>query len=617
MQNLKEIVEYYLKSNTNYALMITGEWGIGKTYYFKNILSKDICKISTSNDESKKYRPILVSLFGLKSVEEIQSEIFLCLYPILKSNKLKLGASIGKAVTKGILHLKGLGEYIKYIEEINVNTNELINFEELVLCFDDLERISENLKLEELIGYINSLVENENVKVIIIANENKIDSANYHILKEKVVGNSIEFIANIFDTFDSLIEIKFSGFPIYQSFLKENKNFILEVFSKKSRNIRILSYCLSYFQNVFSEIKVNLTSDNILRQKESEIFQMLLRFSIAISIEYKEGKISFTNRETLDDSSYIILDSFFEKNNLPKEKEEKTYKEQFNINYFDNNGWTYFKSIYDFLTGGNIFRLTNILDELNKYYNIEQNVILPHYEVLNSLNYQNCFKLTDLEYLELTKKLIDYTDKGLYDISNYLTIFHFITRFNNPLNFNLENLEKRIVKGMKKGKPHYKHTGSLDFYLSVNENSEFKTHLIKIKEEALKINDEILMEEKKSIATDLEEKCYENFAEFYTEILRTDKDYFFNPIMKDFKSYRFYTFFLNGNNEKKWEIIRFIQNRYKKYQNHYLKLDLAFFEELEKRVEKKCSKIKKGNLSGFLFNELHKVIKETIEILKT
>lgn len=596
--------------------MITGEWGIGKTYYFKNILSKEISQTSTFGNESKKYRPILVSLFGLKSVEEIQSEIFLCLYPILKNSKLKLGASIGKAVTKGILHLKGLGEYTKYIEEINVNTNDFINFEELVLCFDDLERISDNLKLEELIGYINSLVENENVKVIIIANENKIETKNYHILKEKVVGNSIEFISNIDNTFDSLIDVKFSGFPLYVSFLKENKSFIIDIFSKKSKNIRILSYCLSYFQNIFSEITNNLNTENILKEKEKEIFQMLLKFSVAISIEYKEGKISFTNRETLDEGSWMSLDFFFENNNLPKDEKEKTYKEQFNIDYFEDKGYVYFKSIYDFLTGGNIFKYKNVINELNKHYNIEENKIQPHYEVLNNLNYHNCFTLTDRKYLDLTKKLIEFTDEGLFEITNYLSIFHFVSRFNNPLNYNLENLEKRIIRGMKKGKANYKFASSLDFYLRVDENSEHKTHLTNIRTEALLLNEQVLQEEKKSVAIDLETKCYENFTEFYTEVLRTDKDYFYNPIMKDFNSYKFYKFFLNSDNEVKWEIIRFLPNRYKKYENHNLKPELEFFQELEKRVENKCKKIKKGNLTGFLFNELNKVIKETIEILK-
>lgn len=169
---------------------------------------------------------------------------------------------------------------------------------------------------------------------------------------------------------------------------------------------------------------------------------------------------------------------------------------------------------------------------------------------------------------------------------------------------------------MKKGKANYKYAGSLDFHLRVDENSEHKVHLTNIRNEALLLNEQVLLEEKKTIAIDLESKCYENFTEFFTEVLRTDKDYFYNPIMKDFNSYKFYKFFLNSDNEVKWEVIRFLPNRYKKYQNHYLKPEIVFFEELEKRVESKCKKIKKGNLTGFLFNELNKVIKDTIETLK-
>jgi hypothetical protein len=617
MQNLKEVVDYYLKSNTNYALMITGEWGIGKTYYFKNTLKKEICKTPTFSDESKKYRPILVSLFGLKSVDEIQSEIFLSLYPILKNNKLKLGASIFKAVTKGILHLSGLGEYTKYIEKINSESNSFIDFEDLVLCFDDLERISENLKLEELIGYINSLVENENVKVIIIANENKIEIDKYHILKEKVVGNSIEFISNMNETFDSLIEVKFSGSPLYLVFLRENKSFIIDMFSKKSKNIRILNYCLSYFQNIFSEITKNIDADNILKVKEKEIFKMILKFSIAISIEYKEGKISFTNRNSLDEGSWTNLDFLFMKNNFPEDTLEKvkSYKEQFIIDYFENKRYVYFNSIYDFLTGGNIFKYTDVIDELYKHYNIEHNKIQPHYEVLNKLNYLNCYSLTDKKYLELTKKLIEYCDGGLYEISNYLLIFHYVSRFNNPLNYKFKNLEKRIIRGMKKGKVNYKFIDSLDAYLRVDDNTEHKTHLTNIMTEALLLNELVLQEEIKSIAVDLESKCYENFTEFSTEILSTDKHYFSNPIMKDFNSYKFYKFFLNSSNEVKRDIIKFLTNRYNKHKD-YLKPEIVFLQELEKRVENKCEKIKKGNLTGYLFNELKKVIKDKIEILK-
>jgi len=191
MQQIKEIVKQYLQMDTNYALMITGDWGIGKTHYFKHTLKKEISETPVFSDNDKNYKPILVSLFGIKSVEEIQSEIFLCLYPFLKNTKIKLSATIGKAIVKGILHLKGFGEYSKYVEEIDVNKKSLINFEELVICFDDLERKSENLKIEELIGYINSLVENENVKILLIANEEKIEDSSYKKLKEKTVSKGM------------------------------------------------------------------------------------------------------------------------------------------------------------------------------------------------------------------------------------------------------------------------------------------------------------------------------------------------------------------------------------------------------------------------------------------
>ena len=47
MQKIIDIVKDYLTRETNNALLITGEWGVGKTYFFNNILSKEIEKGST------------------------------------------------------------------------------------------------------------------------------------------------------------------------------------------------------------------------------------------------------------------------------------------------------------------------------------------------------------------------------------------------------------------------------------------------------------------------------------------------------------------------------------------------------------------------------------------
>ena len=61
MQKIINVVKDYLMRETNNALLITGEWGVGKTYFFNNILSKEIEKTSIKEDERVKYKSIRVS----------------------------------------------------------------------------------------------------------------------------------------------------------------------------------------------------------------------------------------------------------------------------------------------------------------------------------------------------------------------------------------------------------------------------------------------------------------------------------------------------------------------------------------------------------------------------
>ncbi len=112
MNKLDEIVLQYLKIKTNYAIVISGEWGSGKTYYYESNLKKLIRETPLITDNKKKYTPILISLFGLNSIDDIQTQIVLNLYPILKSRKTKLAANLGKALFKGILKMNGLDDLI-------------------------------------------------------------------------------------------------------------------------------------------------------------------------------------------------------------------------------------------------------------------------------------------------------------------------------------------------------------------------------------------------------------------------------------------------------------------------------------------------------------------------
>ena len=613
MQRLDKIVSQYLKMDTNYALVITGEWGAGKTYYFNNILKNKIKDTETYKDASKKYRPILVSLFGLKSIEEIQTEILLSLNPIFKNKAVKLGVSISKSLIKGILHLKGWGKIYNFVEETDVDKNDWINLNELVICFDDLERISGKLNIEEFIGYVNSLVENDNVKVLIIANEDKIEDKRYKVLKEKVVNNSIEFIQDINESFDSLIKIKFEAFPEYKKYLETRKEFILEIFSKKCSNLRILGFALIYFQNIFSEIRKNIFTIDALKEKEAEILSKLLKYTIVISICYKEGDITFKNTEELD-RGYVGLNLFSERGHFSKEKtEEKSYRRKLIETYYNDDQYTFYKSVYNFITGGDIINYNNILDDLKAIYNISENKILPQYEIIQKLSFSNWFLLNDKDYLILTREMLKYSDKGAYSIKDYCSVFVLASRFGNPLNLNLEKLKERIIKGMKKGKKNYTYVPSLDFHLQINPNEEHKDILNDIINSTLKLNNEINTSSKTSNSKKLEILCYSNFEAFSEETLNRDNIYIYTAILNNFNSNKFYSFFLKSKNDIKWKIVLFIKRRYDNSLD--LALEKNFLLELHAKVAKKCNVLKNKNVTGFIFHELNTQLRLSIDKL--
>ena len=62
-----EIKEYINNANHNGALLITGQWGSGKSYFIKQLAEKI--------NEQEKYLVIIVSLFGATSSEKIKLSI--------------------------------------------------------------------------------------------------------------------------------------------------------------------------------------------------------------------------------------------------------------------------------------------------------------------------------------------------------------------------------------------------------------------------------------------------------------------------------------------------------------------------------------------------------------
>ena len=67
---LNNYIKHYLEEDkTHTAIMLTGEWGSGKTYYIENELIPFL-------QDGKKNKCVVISLYGLEDILEISKSIY-------------------------------------------------------------------------------------------------------------------------------------------------------------------------------------------------------------------------------------------------------------------------------------------------------------------------------------------------------------------------------------------------------------------------------------------------------------------------------------------------------------------------------------------------------------
>lgn len=191
-KHIEKYLDLYLdREDVEYATLLIGEWGCGKTFFIKNYIE------NIQKSQKDKHKFIYISLFGLKNISSVNEAIFEELHPILSNKKIKfLGGALKAAIKLGV-NVNLIGDENKEtkinIDFKNLNPFEKTAYEDLIFIFDDLERTL--IPIIEILGFINSILDNKNVKVIIIANENEIkkeDEEIYNKFKEKIIDRSFK-----------------------------------------------------------------------------------------------------------------------------------------------------------------------------------------------------------------------------------------------------------------------------------------------------------------------------------------------------------------------------------------------------------------------------------------
>lgn len=243
--HIKEYLKSYVKlDDPQYAVMIKGEWGSGKTHFIKEYIKK---YSENSSNESKVF--IYVSIFGLRNTSSIDELIFQQLHPVLASKSAKLvGGFLKSAVKLGLKYDIDLNKNKDNEGDISLN---LDNFNPIgfvkdrdlpnkVFVFDDFERSM--IDMAELLGYINSMVEQSALKVIIIANEKEINNdSTYSKFREKVINKSFVLKSDVDGFFDDYIS--------NDAIFNQHSTLIKKLFDMAGlKNYRVLIQCIENYK---------------------------------------------------------------------------------------------------------------------------------------------------------------------------------------------------------------------------------------------------------------------------------------------------------------------------------------------------------------------------------
>lgn len=464
MKELIASIEDYIKRPyTDYAVMINGEWGSGKTHFWNNKLRPRIEIIK--NKSGKSYKTIYISLYGINSIEEISKKIFLETNPVISKTLRKFaentdGNVIPEYVKTGvdIANLYGTMQ----VDGGKVDFAKMFTTDDKVLCFDDLERA--NIDIIDILGYINNFVEHDGIKTILICNEkelatkfknnniemktliatlmlenekkskketlvdtfdepvaNKIeervesifDRANaYERIKEKLVGECFEYIPEYSYILSGMI-MRYDYNKEFEKFLKKEIGTIINIFNKtNTRNLRVLKHALNDFERIY---------DNIYKEYPDvsyDLLKTILMFTIAISFEIKVGnvvKAKFSAVNSNEEYKSIIFTS-----NILNGSSQY-YLREFDTRYFLNC-----KEEYRFFKFVEVYVRTRMFDDklfkedMKKAMRKVEKKEEPEYVKLIDGSY---WKLSDIDFEILSSKVIDAAKQGNIPSKEYTKLF--------------------------------------------------------------------------------------------------------------------------------------------------------------------------------------------------
>ena len=639
------ILDYVRADYTDYAIMINGEWGSGKTHFWNTKVKN---KIESLELNGKKFTTIYMSLYGISNLEDISKKIFIETTQLMDKNLKKYMESSDKS---------SIPEYAKTgLDMANffgvtqngdkIDYENFFSTDDKVLCFDDLERA--NVDVIDILGYINNFVEHDHIKTIIICNEKELsaklkssnlemktfiatyildkggtlfkdedgkpmvekindqieyvfDKANdYERIKEKLIGETFEYAPKFNYIINGLL-LRYESNPDLIRFLREHTNLITNTFIKSgTRNLRILKHALNDFKKVFEVVNKSYPNTNL------RVLQTMLIFTIAISFEIKAGKITkdkFVNIESNEEYKSLLVSSRVLADNR-----------QFYIKEFDSNYYFNFKAEYRFFKFIEMYVRTRIFD-MRAFKNDMEIIIntidtekLPGYKRILTEEY---WKFSDDEFPVIIDEVLENVRSGALKLIEIVKLFAYFSYFSRKklIDYKIDELKEDFLSGMDLAAERSEYVDDLEEQLSRIgfDVGDDMTEIIEHFHELNRIlEDKMYREEADNIF-----KCIPmKMEQFYDKFVKQCME---KPVLNHYDAYQMFQRVTCASNEDIVIIKEMLVDRAKKH-SEILKPELAFMVDL-KRVLKEYCKGKDVGIKLVMLQEFASDIDEIIEIL--
>ena len=631
---IESILDYVRADHTDYAIMLNGEWGSGKTHFWNNKVKKRIESLTLGG---KKFTTIYMSLYGISNLEEISKKIFLDtthmmdkkLSDYMEKNEItkipeyaKTGINIAESF--GISQDPEKLDYSKFFETDNK-----------VLVFDDLERA--NVDVIDILGYINNFVEHDHIKTIIICNEKELSTKiknenlefktfiatylldkqsdlletdiplvekikdkidiifekvnDYERIKEKLIGETFEYAPQFNYIIDGIL-MRYETDEDLIRFLRENTSLITRTFLRSgTRNLRILKHSLNDFERIFKEVSRKYPNTN------NRVLQTMLIFTIAVSFEIKAGKITKYKFETIEDnesyksilvSSRVLSDS-----------------KQFYIKEFDNNYYYNFKSDYRFFkfielyVRTRIFNMKQFKKDMDVIINTVDTAKLPAYKRLLTEEY---WKISDEEFPDIIKEAYSDVKNGRLTLLETLKLYPYFLYFikKDLIDHDIEKLKNDFIIGMNKASMKTEeYTDNIDEELS-KTGMDISSDMDDILEYFNSLNEEIKRRIKEKRAEEIFKNIPIKMETFYDLFNKECMD---EPIFKYYEPFKMFQRITNATNEDIVTISEILLTRAKNKENEFVD-EIEFMQslkrQLENYLEKRKTQIKTVMLNSFV-----------------